>query len=179
MTHDSKEKFWLFYLNDPKKDYPLYAFTNDSALAKNFKMSRCMDHFYEKKASLDRTDYSNLIKKHMRAELQLFEGHVKTGKSQRSSSWSLALTKQEVLHIMQNTSLYLHEKLYQLVWSDPYLFKRKYLKALDKLGYVALHEYINSGDNSYTRQFEERILSNDLEFLLEEYGWTFIEEVKE
>lgn len=178
MTHENKMKFWFFYTKeDPTQEnspYELYAFTNDSSIAKEFIKSRCMDKFYAKTKKLDRQNYNELIRHHMTAELSMFKGKCRMSKSVKPLDFELPITKREKTKIIQNQSIYLHEYLYRYVWDDIGILKDKYLEALATLGYPMLQTFIYYGDNPISRSVEDSMLANDMNILLEEFGWSFV-----
>lgn len=177
MTHDNKMKFWFFYTknnSDDDSQYELYAFTNDHKLAKAFMKSRCMDKFYMKTSKLDRHDYNELIRYHMLAELSLFEGNCRLKGSVKPEPFQLPLTKRECMRVRNGQTLYLHEYLFRYVWDNIGVLKDEYLEALAILGYPKLQTFIHYGDNPISRSIEDSLISNDMNIILEEFGWSFV-----
>lgn len=178
MTHENKQKFWLFYTRGDinPSEYQLYAFTDDKSLAKKFIESRCMDRFYQKVVKMDRMNYSELIRSHMTCELELYEGLCILDSSSTCHKFSLPLTKYEKRRILTDESIILHEKLYSHVWADISILKDEYIEALWVLGYPALQTYIKFGDNPIHKSVEDALIPNDMNFLLDVCGWSFVPE---
>lgn len=183
MTHDNKMKFWFFYTKedqeDPNSPYELYAFTNEPKLAKSFMVSRCMERFYLKTKKLDRPNYNELVRHYMMCELSMYEGYCRLDKSIKPKKFKLPLTKRESTRVMQAHSIYLHEQLYHYVWDDIGVLKDKYLEALAILGYPKLQTFIYLGDNPISRSVEDSMMYNDMNIIIQEFGWSFVPEGKE
>lgn len=183
MTHENKEKFWFFYTkenpDDDNSPYMLYAFTDNADLAKQFMKSRCMEKFYLKTGKLDRANYNELINHHLQSELHLYEGYCRLDSSMKANKFELPLTLREELRVMQNKSIYLHEKLFRYVWDKIGILKDKYLEALVVLGYPMLQTYVFYGENPISRTVEDALLGNDMNILLEEFGWSFVPDEEE
>lgn len=175
LTHDNKQKFWFFYTKEDDGTYELYAFTDDKELANAFMESRCMERFYKKTEKLDRMNYNELIRSYMTCELEYFEGLCQLVSSE-CSKFKLPVTKREKQRILADESVMLHEKLYAHVWDNISILQTEYLEALWTLGYPALQSYIKFGDNPIHRTVEDGFIPNDMNFLLDVCGWSFVPE---
>ena len=181
MTHENKKKFWFFYVkeaNEESNAYELYAFTDSKNIAEEFMRTRCMSKFYKKIVKVDRLNYNHLIKNHMMCELEYHEGVCRTN-SNKFCTYKLPVTKYENRRIMADESIFLHETLYTYVWYDINFLKKKYIEALWTLGYTMLNSYVKYGQNLIHDKIEDNMIPNDMNFLLNVCGWTYISEKRD
>ena len=171
MTHDSREKFWMFYTRDMREELYLYAFTDKKSLAENFKKTRHMSNFYIKSCRLDRHDYNDLIRHHMTCELELVKINLPSEK--KHIEQEIALTMSERMFLMRERSLIRNETIHQYTIFDANLLVPKYRIALETLGYYHFYKFFNDGE-SYN-DWDKRIVVDDFALLMSAYGWTFKE----
>ena len=171
MTHDSKEKFWLFYYREETGELTLYAFTNDKKMAKEFTRSRS-DRFYTKKFVLGRHEYNILMRQYMSCELEWFTGKMR-GKDGKAVDWTMPITYEEKLAVMRGRTTVCNEILYQSTELDVSFFREEFVEALNTLGYNDIRNYYKIGDEESYRIFREKFIPNDLAFILDKYGYTF------
>ena len=75
------------------------------------------------------------------------------------------------------SGIYVNEYVYKYVWSPP-VFKDKYFKALKKLMYVDLHNYLFNSDENWD-YLSSHLFANDFKLIMQEYGNTFIQSALE
>ena len=91
-----------------------------------------------------------------------------------SGSILLPLTRKEKLTMQASMSLYLNEHILVHAWGEPYGFKTKYIKSLEKLLYLGLHCFINGDDDRMYNEASQRMKFNDFNYLLQNYRKLFI-----
>lgn len=176
MTHDTKERYWFFYVKDEETNqYSLYAYTNDAELAENFSSTRDMSKFYMKSKKLDRMNFNALYKRHMLDELKWHEGHYLNIKKYTAHPYTISVTRNEERVILNSIGVYLHEGLYHFVWDNISVLKDKYIEALDVLGYVPLQTLIYYGTNPIDDAMQQSLVCDDMKILTDEFGWTFFD----
>lgn len=170
--------FWIFYIT--KEDgfygsdmYDVYAFTDNKDIAKKFKSTRNMKIFFEKKIKLNREEMNNLIRHHMISELKMYEG-ISIDKKHKSYYFELPLTLREKETCDSLSSLYTNEYIYRYVWNDASVFKDKYYYALKSLSYVSLHKFLYVDDSDW-EELSEKVLPNNFNILVDQFGPLFIE----
>ena len=175
MNPNKKRKIWIFYLleEDHGTDkYDIYAFTDNISYVEGFVKTRNMSKFYMKACKLDKAEYNDLIRHYMNSELDIFEGHTKTSNKYKSKEFEIVLTRREKIQMQSISSLYINDYIYKNVWDSPFVFKKKYQKALDILKYSGLHDFVVNGVDSYM-SVEEVLTADDFNFILNTYGNLF------
>lgn len=172
-------KFWIFYHRniddfDELGPYEIYAYTNNKDLAKNFKDTRNMNNFYLKKMDLDRKEYNDLYRNYMNQILEWFTGTTRDNTG--IMEFSIALTRQESIFTTNQATLMLHESLYRYAWFPIDPLKKEYKKALNILNYQGIRDYILRGETDTHIELIQKMHTDDLRLILNNYGDLFLKE---
>ena len=123
---------------DIQDKYPLYALTNNKKLAKEFMNQRNMDMFILRKSKMEEDEYITFANRNSSSVLSPYEytyydrnNNFKECDTTIVSTWN----EREILSAIMDDTAQIDETLsYDVV---PFIFDKKYVKALDTLGYVA------------------------------------------
>lgn len=176
MIQYKKKKYWVFYLLEDTSDgnaYDVYAFTDNIEYAKSFMSTRNMEIFYIKTIKLDRDEYNELIRNYMNCELDEYIGMC-IDKKYKLHNFRVILTRKEKIYTQSLSSLCVNEQIYQYVWLDMSICKRKYRKALHAIYYLPLCDFIvNGDDNPMYNHDNTPLCANDFNIIMESYGSLF------
>ena len=148
---NEKRKVWVFFLlkdasYDGVKMNGIYAFTDSKELAKNFRETRSMKLFYEKKYMMDPIEHSQLLHDKMLRELRMVDCGTKT-KDYKAVSFRIALTAKEENVLRAEETDFSYNLLTSKTF-DPSIFTYEYRRALDTLLFTALYHYNQADDYS-------------------------------
>lgn len=142
--------------------YILYAITNNKEYAKRFKEDRNMDKFiYQVNKDVTKEEYSSMCNENRGAVLMVHTlDTVKDGKHTKND-----LIQKQVLITYWEKQL-IEEPLLPIddenMWSQmpfPFIFKKKYIKALRTLQYVTFYKLMTASNISY--ELAERLHANE------------------
>lgn len=172
-------KVYVFYLTTDDEVYgiqpmEIYAYTTSKKDAMRFKKSRSPDKLCMKKLILDSTQVNELYKEHMLQQIESVEAYTRYSDSIKKHCFKIMLTKEERMVCDREASVYLHEYIYRNVWTTPYVFKNKYIKALTRLLYSGFHYFI-CGRDDIAMKTAEKVVPNTMSILLDNFGELFDE----
>lgn len=175
---DDYEMYLIYIKTDDMADvaqYDIYAYTNSKEILKQFKETRNMDKFYIKKESFTKEELNDLYKTHMHSNLEKYKVSFRDNCYHYHEA-SIPITQWERMKIDMASSMVIHEKIYEHVWTDIYPLKKKYYNALSKLLYVGLHHYITEGGDDLWSETEGKMISLSLPCLFDYCGELFPQE---
>ena len=178
---ENKYKYWFFYIKPEfidtvytEENSLLYAYTDDKDYYKAFKDQRDMSKFFILKKEIDREEVNYLAKYFTRQYLIKKEVKTKTDSSKSTIiNYDLIITKYED-HMIQSTShRIIMFDLWKYAWINPYIFKNKYLKALDKLGFKNKFDTMNTWKRSSVDidRIGKNIQADMLAIFINEFGY--------
>ena len=142
-----KKKFWIFYLVYDKaiwdvEPYGIYAYTNKKEYAKKFENTRNMNRFCMKELKLDREEINALYKNFTNNQLEIMKGKTKLNDTKEIREFETVVTMREQIACKHHATLYINEYACRYAWDTPYIFKSKYIRALNTIGYSYYYNYI-------------------------------------
>lgn len=150
--------------------YPLYAFTADKKLYKEFKKERNMDSFIILKSDIDREDYAEYAQEHRACLIDRAEFSVKDddGKIQNilfaiTDYEQLILDDIDVEYLMGDKSYFVSDKI----------FNKDIRKALKVLEYPFFYATITGNEEELEKYDQVNVRNNDFEILYSQFSGTF------
>lgn len=152
MNNSQEYKYWFFFIKPEyldlvytEKDSLLYAYTDNKEYSKLFRSQRDMNKFVMIKRNIDRDEVNHLAKNFTREYIIKKEIKTKSkGIGSKIINYDLIITKTEENIIQNNAYKALTVDMWTSAWTSPYIFKDKYVKALDIIGLVDRYNIINS-----------------------------------
>lgn len=178
MKYNERKKVWVFYLIGMDNFFDtdkgeIYAYTDKKEYAKSFRDTRDMTKFREKKFSLSRSEYNELVHEYMRSDLEIFDGRTRSSEYM-IKDFGIVLTMKESISIKTIREIYARENLFNYAWTDISFLKDKYAQALKKLQYCAFNGYIITGNDDIYNHIVETVIPDDFKILMDNIGSTLI-----
>lgn len=172
MVMRKKNKMYMVY---SIKDIPgynkgdIYAYTNDYDCIENFMAIRDMDKFYIKEVVLTISELNDLYKNHM--DSILTTQHIMS-----NNVLNISLTNMETRECVNESYLYTGVNVYANAYYNPFVFKKRYIKALSKLEYIYAFLYTKNPD--FVKNITNRIIPNELNITIDVIKDTLLEKYK-
>lgn len=172
MVMRKKNKMYMVY---SIKDIPgynkgdIYAYTNDYDCIENFMAIRDMDKFYIKEVVLTISELNDLYKNHM--DSILTTQHIMS-----NNVLNISLTNMETRECVNESYLYTGVNVYANAYYNPFVFKKRYIKALSKLEYIYAFLYTKNPD--FVKNTTNRIIPNELNITIDVIKDTLLEKYK-
>lgn len=148
--------------------YPLYAFTNDKKLAKEFSETRDMKKFIKRVSHIEKSEYVDFTNQNRGQLLEKysysrFKGYtsdaseVMTDKVELLTTWQeRELTAASVDDGIADLTDFISYNFF------PFIFERKYVKALDKLQFITHWKYLG-----YPEKYKDFISIDEVETFMD------------
>lgn len=172
MPMRKKNKMYMVY---SIKDIPgynkgdIYAYTNDYDCIENFMAIRDMNKFYIKEVDLTISELNDLYKNHM--DSILTTQHIMS-----NNVLNISLTNMETRECLNESYLYAGVNVYANAYYNPFVFKKRYIRALSKLEYIYAFLYTKNPD--FVKNITNRIVPNELNITIDVIKDTLLEKYK-
>ena len=155
--NDISYKYWFFYIKPEylhlvcteESDSLLYAYTNNKEYAKIFQTQRNMNKFFMLKREIKKDEVNYLAKNFTREFLVKKEVKTKSnGIGSKVITCDLIITETEYNIIYTSCYRVLMVDMWKSAWTNPYIFKNKYVELLNKIGIVNKFNDLNTWKNT-------------------------------
>lgn len=146
----------------------IYAYTNDYDCIENFMAIRDMNKFYIKEVDLTISELNDLYKNHM--DSILTTQHIMS-----NNVLNISLTNMETRECLNESYLYAGVNVYANAYYNPFVFKKRYIRALSKLEYIYAFLYTKNPD--FVKNTTNRIVPNELNITIDVIKDTLLEKI--
>lgn len=142
--------------------YPLYAFTKEKILHKDFESQRDMSQFVVTKTDMEEEEYKDFANSHVNMLLEYIDythvyGADKDGKPEKDAMQILSTRSEYDFVDDMKEFMIMDEMCNKQQIFHPLIFKKKYIKALQKLQFIGFWRYSPNNERFYKLLSEEEI----------------------